>query len=81
MLGEEAVLVGQHGVDGMAQFVRHGGHIIGAALVIEQHPGGQVRDELSAESAAAFALAHFAVEVAVVKDTLRPVRPSADQTG
>jgi hypothetical protein len=35
------------------------------SLVIQQHPGGEIRRNRPAESATAFPLAHFAVEVAL----------------
>ncbi len=47
----------------MSELVRHGGHIIRAALVVEQYPGGQVRQGCQAEGAALLALAYLAVEV------------------
>jgi len=52
----------------MAQLVRHGFHIVSAALVVQQHPGGHILQRGGAESAAALALADFAVQVVLFKD-------------
>jgi len=70
VLGEEGVLFRHHRVDGMPEFVGHRGDIVGFALVVEQHPWGQVRTECGTERAAHFALADFAVNMALIENTL-----------
>ncbi len=61
----------QHGMDGVPQLMRHGGHVIGFALVVEQHPGGDIRVDGGAESPAALALAHLAVEMVICEHAFR----------
>ncbi len=70
MLGENAVLFCHHGVNGVPQFVSHGGNVICLALVVEQHPGGQVWTKCRAEGTAHFALAHFAVHVSFIENPM-----------
>ena len=56
---------GQHGVDGMAQLVCQREHIVGATLVIEQHPGRQSRVNRPAKGAASLPFAYLTVDVFV----------------
>jgi len=55
---------------GVAQLVRHGRDVLRAALEVEQHPRGQLRQDGGAEGAAAFAFAHFTVDMLVSEHTL-----------
>ena len=68
--GEGGVVNRQHGMDGMSQLVRQSGNVAGLALVVGQHPGGEVGCDAPAERTAALAVAHFAVQVVLVEDAL-----------
>ena len=65
----------------MTQLVGHRGHVVSAALVIEQHPGGELGRDRSAEGAAALALAHFAIEMAIIEDALGHCGRIGDRIG
>ena len=54
-----------------AQLVRHGGHVVGFALVIQQHPGSERRLHGVTERAAHLALTDFTVQVIRLEDPLR----------
>ncbi len=67
VLGVERVLLGHHGMYSVPELVRHGGDVVGFALVIQQHPGS-ARAEWWAERAAHLTFAHFAVHMLFRED-------------
>src|SRR4030042_3150830 len=54
-------------MDGMTQLVRQGGYIVRSALVINQHPGSDVRGNGSTEGSAHFSMAHLAIQMVLFK--------------
>ena len=76
----EGVMLRQHGMNGMTQFMCEGGNFTAVALIVDQHIWRLFRQEAPTERAAAFALADLAVNAVLVKDALGKFRHLGGET-
>ncbi len=65
------VLLGEHGMDGVAQFVRQGGHLPGLSGIVGKHPGGQLRRNAVTERAAALGGTYLGINMAFLEHAAR----------